>query len=304
MDQNLCPFLNDNEGKPLSCMEGGCFLYDSSSRACIFQAIDFHNKENVTKLGKLIKKSSNDNGVLLKKIGTLLNNGMKPMMEFFKAMDNGKKINELITLLSGERGVKLSEEGREAVPVSWEGIGKALEHNSGILISLQELLGKEGPLAEKMSQTAQAALDMKVSLTKLKESLDALPGRGEEPEPGKGKVNYLESMKMLLDTLKKPLAATLKIQKESYERLGAFSESVREAMAALGEYAAENKTSFEDLVRNVRENTETLRHLHEEGPLREEARQLNEKAGLYLDMAASQQEATLKMLGTLEAIHQ
>lgn len=308
MDQNLCPFLNNKEGKPLSCMKGECFLYDSPSQACIFQAIDLHNKENVTKLGKLIKKSSNDNGVLIKKIGTLLNNGMKPMTEFFKVMDNGKKINELIALLGRQKGLQPAEEGAEPPSLSWDGAQQALEKNSGILLRLQELLGEEGPLAEKMGQTARAALEMKASLTELKENLDALPGKSGDSQAGSGKESYLESMKMLLETLKKPLAATLKIQKEAYDRLGAFSESVRESMTAMGEQSAENKSTFEDLIRYVRENTETMECLHEEGPLREETRQLNEKAGLYLDMArdavSSQQETAVQMLETLNAIRQ
>ena len=308
MDQNLCPFLNNNEGNPLSCMKGECFLYDSPSQACIFQAIDLHNKENVTKLGKLIKKSSNDNGVLIKKIGTLLNNGMKPMMEFFKIMDNGKKIEELIALLGSQNGPRTAEGGSEASSLSWDGAQQALEQNSEILRRLQELLGEEGPLAEKLGETARAAVEMKDSLAELKEKLGALPGKNGEAGAGNEKESYLESMKMLLETLKKPLAATLKIQKEAYDRLGAFSESVRESMAAMGEQSAENRAAFGDLLGYVRENREALERLHEEGPLHEEARQINEKAGLYLDMArdaaATQQDTALKMLETLEAIRQ
>ncbi|MBN2727040.1 tetratricopeptide repeat protein [Candidatus Mcinerneyibacteriota bacterium] len=306
MDQNLCPFLNDNEGKPISCMKKECFLYDAPSQACIFQAIDLHNKENVTKLGKLIKKSSNDNGILIKKIGTLLNNGMKPMMEFFKVMDNGKKIEELIGLLSREKGGQLSEETAEKEPFALGGLENALGRNTEILLRLQELLGEEGPLAEKMGEAARAALDMKTSLEEMKAGLKTLPESSGEEKPGKGKEDYLESMKLLLDTLKKPLAATLKIQKESYDRLGFFSETAGEAMTALHEQSAENKTAFQDLARNVRENTETLQNLHQEGPLYQEARQLNEKATLYMEQAretaASQQETSLKMLESLEAI--
>jgi tetratricopeptide (TPR) repeat protein len=309
MDKNLCPFLKNKEGKSLSCMKEGCFLYDTDARTCIFKMIDLHNQENVTKLGKLIKKSSADNGVLIKKIGSLLNNGLKPMTEFFKAMENGKKIDELFTLLKEGGGSASFASGRED---TWKTLEDLISQNGAILKEIAGLAGDGGPLALKMGETERAAREMRSSVIELKDAVkNALELAGEKIADQESE-DPMASMKLLLETLKKPLAATLKIQKETFDKLTLFSESARETLEILPSFLADNRSSFNRITEVLDHHTEILEQFSQNPPLKNElaalsgqTEELTEIIKGGIESRGEESQRTLEVLqGIQEILHQ
>ncbi len=317
MGNNLCPFLPEKDGAAAECLGNDCYIYDREKERCIFASLNGDISLDTGRIEKAIAASGADNGKLIKKIGGMMNKTYRPLNEFLKAFDNGKKYVEARAEENKwhEENTGLLKEILAAVAGGATGEGVAhISQPSAEGGSIQVLEEIRDSLAGQYAQLTgmSGVTDILNGIKELNEKI-FLGMEKATSGVSAGDGFNTDTIKMLLDTLKKPLAASLKIQQDILAKSEALGAITADRTAEIISAVDRQSDNFASSVRNMEGSlaeaasglnavSEGLAGVPRESFFTEYFRDAGEVSGRYLEGLDALRENTEKISEAVSSV--